>query len=96
MASTRLSFYSECIEFQLTMYSLFDSFFYPPARPPVVVISDSEYKEYQRARAEKEVLVLESKLNRYQTAIDEVKVQIEQLQKNYALLPEPKEEAAAA
>ena len=73
------------------MYSLFDSFFYPPTRPQVVVISDSEYKDYKRRRAEQEVLILESKLNRYQSAIDEVKVQIEDLQKQHALLPEPKE-----
>ena len=59
-------------------------------------MSDSDYKEYQRKQAEREVLVLESKLNRYNSAIEEIKVEIEKVKTNAGLLAPATEEPTAA
>ena len=56
----------------------------------VLVVSDSDYKVYQQAEAEREVLALESKLNRYNTAIEEIKLEITKVKTNAGLLPEAK------
>ena len=80
------------------MFSLIDSFptFSYPVHPQVYIVSDSDYKEYQRKQAEREVLVLESKLNRYNSAIEEIKVEIEKVKTNAGLLAPATEEAKAA
>ena len=66
--------------------SPFDFFFSAPTQR-VVVLSDSEYKKWQQEKAEQEIAVLESKKNRYSTAVQEIDLKIEELQKEYALLP---------
>ena len=69
------------------MYRLIDSFPSFPLLPTqVYVVSDSDYKEYQRKQAEQDVLALESKLNRYNTAVEEIKIEIETIQKRAGLL----------
>ena len=73
----------------------FDSFFYPQSRPQYVVISDSEYKKYQQEQAEQELLVLESKKNRYEAAVTELDSKIKEIQTAHNLLPASKEEATA-
>ena len=61
-----------------------------PFSTRVVVLSDTDYKTYQQAEAQREVLALESKLNRYNTAIEEIKVEIDKIKTNAGLLPEAK------
>jgi len=53
----------------------------------VIVVSDSEYKQYLQDRAEQEITVLESKRNRYQAAIDDINKAIETTKTNAGLLP---------
>ena len=64
--------------------TFFNSFFYPT--PQYVVISDSEYKQYQQGRAKQEIAVLENRLNRYRTATQELEAEIEKLQTTFGLL----------
>ena len=66
-----------------------------PFSTRVVVVSDSDYKAYQQAEAEREVLALESKLNRYNVAVEEINLEIHRLRENAGLLPEAKEQAPA-
>ena len=61
--------------------------FLTTSRPRLVVVSDSQYKEYQKERAEKELLVLTSKKNRYEAAIAELDSEIKQIQTEHNLLP---------
>ena len=61
--------------------------------PRVVVVSDSDYKKYQAELAEKEVLVLTSKKNRYEAAIADLDTEIKQIQTTHNLLPEATEES---
>ena len=63
--------------------------------PRVVVVSDSDYKAYQQEQAAKEILVLQSRLNRYKTAIADLENEIKDLQSAHSLpegdpTPEPK------
>ena len=67
--------------------------FLTTSRPRVVVVSDTQYKEYQQDRAEKELLVLTSKKNRYESAIAELDSEIKQIQTDYNLLPKATEES---
>ena len=59
--------------------------------PRVFVVSDSDYKKYQQDQAEAQVTILESKLNRYNTAIEEIQVEIDKIKENAGLLPASKE-----
>ena len=52
----------------------FDMFF--GTSPRYIVISDSELARLRQDQLGQEITVLESKLNRYQTAIQEVKVEL--------------------
>ena len=71
----------------------FDSFFdYPQQR--VYVISDSHYAEMQQKQLERELLVLQSKANRYRVAADELDKAIEGKQEAIAKLLPAKEEVA--
>ncbi len=85
----KIMFYSDPFDFFGPFTSRLNS-------PRVFVVSDSDYKKYQQEQTEAEVLVLESKLNRYNTAVEEIKVKIDQIQENPGLLPAAKEEAEAA
>ena len=67
------------------MYSLFSDFL-PPAR--VVVISDSRYQELQREEAQRQVTVLESKINRYSTLVKELEAERDSINKSAGLLVE--------
>lgn len=67
------------------MYSLFSDFL-PPAR--VVVIPDSRYQELQREEAQRQVLILESKINRYSTLIKELEAEKDSINKSAGLLVE--------
>ena len=67
------------------MYSLFSDFL-PPAR--VVVIPDSRYQELQREEAQRQVTILESKINRYSTLIEELKAERDSINKSAGLLIE--------
>ncbi len=53
--------------------------------PRVVVLSDSDYKAYQQEQAAKEILVLQSRLNRYQSAIADLESEIKDLQSAHSL-----------
>jgi len=72
-------------------FDLFAPFTYPMSQR-VVVVSDSEYQRYQQDQAKREILVLESKLNRYNSAIEEITLEIEKIKDNAGLLPPSKEE----
>ena len=67
--------------------------FLTTSRPRLVVVSDSQYKEYQKERAEKELLVLTSKKNRYEAALAELDSEIKQIQTEHNLLPAANEPA---
>ena len=67
------------------MYSLFSDFL-PPAR--VVVIPHSRYQELQREEAQRQVTILESKINRYSTLIKELKAERDSINKSAGLLVE--------
>ena len=69
-------------------FTLLDSVFptFPTAQK-VVVISDSEYRKYQRDRAEQEITALESKRNRLNSSIEEIELKIHELEEECALLP---------
>ena len=69
--------------------------FLTTSRPRVVVVSDTQYKEYQQERAEKELLVLTSKKTRYEAAIAELDSEIKQIQTDHNLLPEANEPTTA-
>ena len=45
----------------------------------IVVISDSEYREYKQKQAREQIAVLESRRNRYQAHIDDLNREIEHL-----------------
>ena len=69
--------------------------FFSPGLPfstRVVVVSDTDYKAYQQAEAEREVLALESKLNRYNTAVEEIKLEITKIRDNAGLLTPAEQE----
>ena len=68
-----------------SMYSLFSDFL-PPAR--VVVIPDSRYQELQREEAQRQVTVLESKINRYSTLVKELEAERDSINKSAGLLVE--------
>ncbi len=78
------------------MYSLFDltfPFSYPRTNAQVYVVSDSEYQRYQQQRAEQEITVLESKKNRYLSAVNDIDVEITKIREALALPPsEPTKE----
>ena len=57
--------------------SLFPS---PLLDPTVVVVSDSEYRRYKQKQAREEILVLQSKRNRYTAAISDIDEQIASLE----------------
>ncbi len=69
-----------------TPFDFFGPFTYPVTNR-VVVISDSDYKKYQQERAQTEILVLESKANRYQTALTEIETEINKIKETHGLLP---------
>ena len=56
--------------------------------PRVIVLADSDYKAYQANQAAKQVLVLQSRLNRYKTAMADLEAEITDLQTTHDLLPE--------
>jgi len=55
--------------------------------PNVIVVSDTEYKQYLQDCAQREITVLESKRNRYQAAIADIDKAIETTRTNAGLLP---------
>ncbi len=61
----------------------------------VVVISDSQYQKYLQDEAQREVLVLENKLNRHQTAIKDIQAAIVKIKDNARLLPTAEESSTA-
>ncbi len=61
----------------------------------VVVVSDTEYKQYLQDRAEQELTVLESKRNRYLAAVADIDKAIETTKTNAGLLPATTEEVTA-
>ena len=67
------------------MYSLFSDFL-PPVR--VVVIPDSRYQELQREEAQRQVTILESKINRYSTLVKELEAERDSINKSAGLLVE--------
>ena len=56
--------------------------------PRVVVLADSDFKAYQANQAAKQILVLQSRLNRYKTAAADLENEIKDLQSAHDLLPE--------
>jgi len=63
--------------------------------PRVIVLADSDYKAYQANQAAKQVLVLQSRLNRYKAAMADIEAEITDLQSTHDLLPEAKAEASS-
>ena len=61
----------------------------------VVVISDSQYQEYIKEQAQREILVLENKLNRYKTAMADIEQTIVKIKNNAGLL-KPAEDSLTA
>ena len=61
----------------------------------VVVISDSQYQDYIQKQTQEEILVLENKLNRHKTAIQEIEQAIVKLKDNAGLL-QPAEDSLTA
>ena len=61
--------------------------------PRVIVLADSDYKAYQANQAAKQVLVLQSRLNRYKAAVADLEAEITDLQTKHDLLPEAEPEA---
>ena len=61
----------------------------------VVVVSDSQYKDYIQKQAQEEILVLENKLNRHKTAIQDIEQTIVKLKDNAGLL-QPAEDSLTA
>ncbi len=61
----------------------------------VVVVSDSQYKDYIQKQAQEEILVLENKLNRHKTAIQDIEQTIVKLKDNAGLL-KPAEDSSKA
>ena len=73
-----------------SMYSLFSDFL-PPAR--VVVIPDSRYQELQREEAQRELTVIESKINRYERLVADLKEEASNIKKQVlAFEPDAKTE----
>ena len=73
------------------MYNLIDSILLNSMsydRPNVYVVSDTQYQDYRRAQAERQLKVLESQLNRYERAVEETQATIAELQESVGLLPE--------
>ena len=69
-----------------TPFDLFSPFLSSQS-PNVIVVSDTEYKQYLQDCAQREITVLESKRNRYQAAIADIDKAIEAKQENAGLLP---------
>ena len=63
------------------MYSLLPPFPLYDNYNRVVVISDSEYREYKQKQARDEILVLQNRRNRYEAAIVDLNDQIAELEK---------------
>jgi len=61
----------------------------------VVVVSDSQYKDYIQKQAQEKILVLENKLNRHKTAIQDIEQTIVKLKDNAGLL-KPAEDSSKA
>ena len=55
---------------------LFDTFFDYPSRPQVVVISETAIREAQKKQLETELTALQSKANRYHSALEELDLAI--------------------
>ena len=70
----------------ITPFDLFSPFLSSQS-PNVIVVSDTEYKQYLQDCAQREITVLESKRNRYQAAIADIDKAILTKQENAGLLP---------
>ena len=75
------------------MYTLLDSLFTEPLaytrpRSNVYVISDSQYQDYQRTQAERQIAALENQMKTYQGFIDESAAKVAELKEAVGLLPE--------
>jgi len=74
----------------MNLFSPFDylpPFSYPTTR--YVVVSETEYAQYQQERAEQEIKVLESKMNRYNSAIAEIEAEITKIREAHVLPAKP-------
>jgi hypothetical protein len=58
--------------------------FFPSQR--VLVVSDSEMAELRKAEAERQVALIDSRINRYETALEELKEERELVNKSAGLL----------
>ena len=79
----------------ITPFDLFSPFLSHQS-PNVIVVSDTEYKQYLQDCAQREITVLESKRNRYQAAIADIDKAILNKQENAGLLPSSPESEAPA
>ena len=82
----------------LTMNSLFDAFTTFGATSPspyttsypqshVLVVSDSQYQEVLKQNAEREVLVLENRINRYKSALESLEAELVKVRTKAGILP---------
>ena len=87
------------------MLSLFDAFTtfgatapspytvsYP--QPHVLVVSDTQYKEVKKQHAEREALVLESRINRYRSALESLETELVKVRTEAGLLPPAEDKTA--
>ena len=77
----QMSFYS-------TPFSLLDSLTRAPFGSSVYVVSDSQYEEYKKREAEKEIEVLEARARAYEKTAEMIKEEIASIKKQVGLLPE--------
>ena len=66
-----------------SMYSLFSDFL-PPTQ--VVVIPDSRYQELQQERAQRELTIIESKINRYERLVSDLREEADNIKKQVGVL----------
>jgi len=81
----QMSFYS-------TPFSLLDNLARAPFGSSVYVVSDSQYQEYKKREAEKEIEVLESRARAYEKTAELIKEEIASIKKQVGLLPESTDE----
>ena len=74
-----------CVDRLNPMYSLLPPFPIYDNFNRIVVLSDSEYKAYLKKQALAEITVLESRRNRYVTAIADLDKQIAAIKKDHGI-----------
>ena len=75
------------MSFYNTPFTLLKSMSHVPFGSSVVVVSDSQYKDYQRKEAEREIQLLQSRAKAYRNTADLIDEEIKDIQKQAGLEP---------